>query len=101
MEWKKDLHLVATEVFVGKTIEVVAQLIARRWFSQSRRNFGVFQNLLVDKDWAIHAQSESERVARTRIDHGQLAVALNPDHGVKRVVFQIADDNFVNARFQP
>jgi len=71
MEWKKALHLVATEVFVGKTIEVVAQLIARRWFSQSRRNFRVFQNLLVDKDW------QSIRRARASASLGRESIMVN------------------------
>src|SRR2546429_192485 len=97
----KNLHLVAAEVFVGKTFEIVAELFAGCAFRERGRNLGILQDLLVHKNRAIHAQRERQRVAGAGIDHRQLAVAFDPDHGVEGVVLQVADDDLIHARLEP
>src|SRR5437762_4944585 len=46
-------------------------LLGSRVFSD--RGAGILDDLIIDIDWTVHAQSQGDCVARSRIDHKDLA----------------------------
>ena len=49
---------------------------------------------------ADEPERDGERVAGARIDRDELAVSLQPDHGVKRVFLEVVHDNLFHACFE-
>ena len=60
----------------------------------------LFSTRLIDVDGAIQAQRQRQRIAGPRVHADQLAIVVQPDHGVEGVVLQFADHHFANAGSQ-
>ena len=59
-----QLHLVASKVIIGEALEPLAQLFARGFFGDGTGDFRALQYFVLDKNRAVHTQSERQRVAR-------------------------------------
>src|SRR5271166_4502491 len=94
------LHFVGAQVLVVQALEPAARFFGADLVRSGGGGFGAFQDGLFDVDGAIQAQGQSQRVAGPGIHGDQIAIFVEPDHGVEGVVFQFAYDNFTNASAQ-
>src|SRR5215831_19446600 len=67
--WKEAaLHLVAAEVVVGKPFEPLAKLFPCRLFADCPEAFRTLQHRFINKNRAVDAQSQSQRIAGPGVD---------------------------------
>ena len=89
-------HLVPSQILVVQAFEPLAQLFIVDLIRHVGGELRGFQHRVVDEDWTIEAQRQGQRIAGTRIDADQLAIALEPDEGVERVLLQLVDDDLLD-----
>ena len=62
------LHLVAAEIVLAQVLQLLTQFFGGHAIADGRGQLAGLQDFLLDKDGAIHAQGEGQRVGRPGID---------------------------------
>src|ERR1017187_4547921 len=93
-------HLVAAEVLIVEALQPAAQFFGIDLVGNRRCLLRRLEDGLFHVDRAVQPKRQRQGIARTGIHADQLTVAIQPDHGVERVVLQFAHHHFAQARIE-
>src|SRR3984885_1113314 len=95
------LHLIAAEVFVVEVFKPPAQFFVVDLVGNRGSQLGRLEHHVIDENRAVETQGQRQGVARPGVHADQLAFPLQPDQGVKGILFQLVDHPFANAGIEP
>ena len=98
--FKNRSHLISAEILVVQAFEPAALFLVTDFVGGGIGPLGTLQHGLIDVDGAIQAQRQRQGIAWPGVYANQIAILIEPDHGVEGIVLQFADHYFADAGSQ-